>query len=270
MIPRETLLRIPAISVVVPVYRNADTLRELHGRLCKALEGAGVSFEILFVDDACPAGSLGILHDLVRRDPRVAVLALASNVGQHRAVLAGLGHARGEKVVVLDADLQDPPEAIPDLLNKLHEGYGAVFAGRRGRYESPARLLTSRLFKWLLHKASGVPADAGLFVAMNREMVDRLLAYDEPRPFLVAQMGFTGLPLASIPVERTPRPGGESAYSFRARLLIGVRALFWAISRRWRARRVEGEQNMRQAPVKAYIGARFANPDGAGWEGTRR
>ncbi|MBI5379526.1 MAG: glycosyltransferase family 2 protein [Nitrospirae bacterium] len=256
----------PEVSVVIPVYRNADTLSALYQRVRQALETHGLTDEVVFVDDACPANSLAVLSELAGSDSRVAVLALASNVGQHRAVLAGLSHARGERVVILDADLQDPPEAIPDLLAKMQEGFAAVFAGRRGWYESPARLLTSHLFKWLLHKASGVPADAGLFVAMNRTMAERLLASEAPRPFLVAQMGFTGLLLASIPVARTRRPGGGSAYSFRARLMIGVRALLWAISHGRRMSRQENGPRAHQAPVKAYIGARFSHPDGAGWE----
>jgi len=256
----------PEVSVVVPVYRNADTLSALYQRVRQALETQGLTYEVVFVDDACPAGSLAVLQGLAGNDPHVAVLALASNMGQHRAVLAGLGHAHGERVVVLDADLQDPPEAIPELLSKLQEGFGAVFAGRRGHYESDVRLLTSRLFKWLLYKASGVPADAGLFVAMNRAMVERLLAYDTPRPFLVAQMGFTGLPLASIPVVRAQRSGGGSAYTFWARLMIGVRALFWSISYRRRMSRQEFGSRAHQVPVKAYIGARFSNPDDAGWK----
>ncbi len=224
----------PEVSVVIPVYRNADTLSSLYQRVRQMLETQELTYEVVFVDDACPDGSLPALEELARADPRVGVLALERNVGQHRAVLAGLSCARGEWVVVLDADLQDPPEAIPALLAKAREGYAAVFAGRRGRYESPARLLTSRLFKWLLHKASGVPPDAGLYVVLNREMVERLLAMRGPSPFVVAMIGCAGLPMASIPVERSPRPGGRSAYSFRGRLRSGWRGVAWTLSWKWR------------------------------------
>ncbi len=109
----------PQISIVVPVYKNADTLYELHRRLVAAVGQVSDGYEILFVDDACPCGSLAVLRSLAQEDPRVGVLALASNMGQNQAVLTGLAYARGRVAVVLDADLQDPPEAIPTLLSNL-------------------------------------------------------------------------------------------------------------------------------------------------------
>lgn len=249
----------PEISIVVPVYRNADMLKELYRRLHYVLESLSLPCEILFVDDACPADSLAILKALSQGDSRVAVLALERNIGQQRAILMGLNHARGRYLVVMDADLQDPPEAISDLLAKLQEGFAAVFAGRRGRYESPARLLTSRIFKHLLHLMCGVPADAGMFVAMNRQMVERLLAYREPRPFVLAMIGCTGLPLASIPVVRSQRARGRSGYSLWGRLKTALLALalvpFW----KWRPRPLSAGNWVDQAAVRAYIGARFAS-----------
>jgi len=251
--------QVPEVGIVVPVYRNAETLQELYRRLRHVLETEQLSYEMIFVDDACPAGSLDVLEELAQGDPRVAVLALERNVGQHRAILAGLSHAWGKCVVVMDADLQDPPEAIPDLLSKMQRGYAAVFAGRRGRYESFSRLLTSRLFKGLLHLLCGVPADAGLFVAMNRQMVERLLAFDEPRPFVVAMIGCTGLPLASIPVLRSQRPSGHSTYSFWKRFMTGCLAISWVLTWKWRRNRQVAKQHVSQAPVRAYIGARFVS-----------
>jgi glycosyltransferase involved in cell wall biosynthesis len=240
----------------VPVYRNAETLPELNHRLRSVLEDERLSYEILFVDDACPAGSLPVLEELARGDPRVAVLALERNVGQHRAVMAGLAHARGRWTVVMDADLQDPPEAIPALL-AAGRGVAAVFGGRRGRYESPFRLLTSRLFKGLLHLICGVPADAGIFVTLNRVMVERLLAMNGPAPFVVAMIGCTGLPMTSVPVVRDPRPSGESAYSTWGRLKSAWRGVAWALS--WKLRALQRAPNgVVQPPVRAYIGARFA------------
>ena len=250
----------PEVSVVVPVYRNVETLRELHRRLCRTLEAQMLSFEVIFVDDACPAGSFTVLDELARRDSRVAVLVLERNVGQHRAVLAGLAHARGEWTIVMDADLQDPPEAIPDLLAKGREGYAAVFAGRRGRYESFLRLFTSRLFKGLLHLLCRVPADAGLFVALNRTITERLPVLGGPKPFVVAMIGCIGLPMSSVPVARARRPIGASAYSFRARLKSAWRALVWVASWRCRAIRRTLDRDTGDASeplVKAFVGARF-------------
>lgn len=218
------------LSVVVPVYRNAETLSELHRRLSQVVNGMEISCELIFVDDACPDGSRDVLEALACTDPRVAVLSMARNVGQHRAVLAGLAASQGEVAIIMDADLQDPPEAIPALLATLAQGFGAVFAGRRGRYESSMRLLTSRLFKYLLHLCARVPSDAGLFVAVSREMMTRLLAVSEPNPFVTGMIGFTGMTTTSIPVHRGVRLHGRSAYSGLERLRIGVRTLVWAAS----------------------------------------
>lgn len=228
------MLQCPDVSVVVPVYKNAETLQELYRRLRCVFESRRLSYEVIFVNDACPSGSFSVLKELAENDSRVIVLALERNVGQHKAVLTGLGRARGKCNVVMDADLQDPPEAIPALLGRLQNGFSAVFAGRRGRYESLFRLFTSRMFKVLLHLLCGVPSDAGLFVAMNREMVESLLSFDGQRPFLTAMISCTGLPLTSIPVERVRRFAGSSAYSFLGRLKSGLRAVRWIIS--WKLR----------------------------------
>jgi len=250
--------QVVGVSIVVPVYRNAETLQELHGRICKVFDTLQLSFEVLFVDDACPGGSLTVLESLAKSDSRVAVLVLERNAGQHRAVLAGLAHARGKWTVVMDADLQDPPEAIPDLLTKGQEGFAAVFAGRRGQYESPLRLFTSRLFKSLLHLLCGVPADAGIFVAVNRPMLERLPVLNGPNPSFVAMIGCAGLPVTSIPVKRSQRRGGSSAYSFRGRLKSAWQAIIWVLVWKWHVLRSISNDDVRTPPVKAYIGARFA------------
>jgi hypothetical protein len=223
------------ISIVVPVYRNADTLRELHRRLRQVLEAQWLPYEILFVDDACPHGSRTVLSDVAKHDDRVTVVPLERNVGQQLAVLAGLAQATGHCVVVIDADLQDPPEAIPGLLIRLEDGFGAVFAGRRRLHEPFLRKVTSRAFKWVLHLLCGTPPDAGLYVAMNQSMVRRLLSFEVPGPSVVAMIGCAGLPLTSIPVERARRPSGRSAYSSASRLSMGVRSVVWVLSRKWRS-----------------------------------
>lgn len=245
----------PHVSIVVPVYRCPDALAPLHERLVRTLEPLTDEWEILFVEDACPLGSRVVLERLAAVDPRVSALVLAENVGQHRAVMAGLAAARGEWVVVMDGDLQDPPEAIPFLL-AAGAGASAVFAGRRGAYESRGRLLTSRLFKTLLHRLAGVPADAGMFVALRRGLVEELLAFPTSRPYLVSMIGCTGRPSVSIPVERSPRAGGSSAYSSAARLRTGVRAIVLVLAHRLAAggnRRPPAEPK-----VALRLGSRFA------------
>ena len=246
----------PEVSVVIPVYRNAETLAELHRRLSRVLTGAGLSFEILLIDDACPAGSLAVAEALARGDGRVAVVALAANVGQHRAVLAGLAQARGAWTVIMDADLQDPPEAIPRLLQKGQEGFAAVFAGRRGGYESAGRLLTSRLFKRVLHWLCGLPPDAGLFVALNRPLAKHLLQMRGPAPMVVAMIGCSGFPAASIPVTRAIRPVGSSAYNSWGRLRSAWRGIAWVLARK-HCPGFPAEPATGSPPIKAFIGDRF-------------
>jgi glycosyltransferase involved in cell wall biosynthesis len=217
-----------SVTVVVPVYRNAATLRVLHASLRRVLHAAAPAADILFVDDASPDDSLSVLESLAREDPRVGVLRMVRNAGPHRAVLAGLAHARGAAAVLMDADLQDPPEAVPDLLAGLREGYDAVFAGRRGRYEAGDRLLVSRAYKRLMSVIAGTPPDAGMCVAVSRRMVDRLIEFRAPRPNVVAMIGLSGLPFTSRPVTRNRRPVGASAFSAWRRLRTGVSALTWA------------------------------------------
>ena len=247
----------PEITVVVPVFQNSRTLPEIYKRLVITLDSYSLPYEVLFVDDACPEGSIEVLKNLAEKDQKVGVIALERNVGQHRAAMTGLRYALGKWVAILDADLQDPPEAIPLLLDRLRAGYAAVFAGRRGLYESPFRLLTSRLFKLALHLVAGVPRDAGIYMVMTRQMVDRLLAFPESRPFLLALMGCTGLPLSSIPVERAKRPIGTSAYTFWQRVRVGFAALSWAICWKLFARRLEIGHIDKEIVVQAFIGDRF-------------
>jgi glycosyltransferase involved in cell wall biosynthesis len=242
----------PEISIVLPVYRNGPVLPELQQQLTAVLEGQAVPYEILYVDDACPEDSLAVLRHLAAADERVAVLALARNVGQNRALLIGLAYARGQAVVLMDADLQDPPAAIPQLLERLQQGPAAVFAGRRGPYESRGRLATSRLIKGLLHLLTlgRLPADAGLFVAMRREMVEWLLAYNLPEPYLLGLMARSGLPLVSLPVERAP--ASRSSYTVEMRLRLALRALATVAGPMPQA----GEWT-EAAPIAEYIGERF-------------
>lgn len=224
---------IPAVSVVVPVYRNAETLAELHRRLADELGADGCWFEVIFVDDACPSGSGRVAAELAALDPRVRALRLTRNVGQHAAVLKGLAESRGEWTVVMDGDLQDPPEAVPMLLAEARSGQAdVVFAARRGRYESRFRLLTSRAFKRLLAQLANVPPDAGLFVALRRPIVDELLRLDGRAPSVVAMIGSTQARSAALPVVRAPRPSGRSAYSTWARLRAARQALAWGLAAR--------------------------------------
>ncbi|MGY1730350.1 glycosyltransferase [Geodermatophilus sp. SYSU D01045] len=221
----------PRVAVVVPVYGNEATLRPLAERLAAAL--AGRDWRLRLVVDASPDGSVAVARGLAT-DPRVAVTALEVNVGQHRALATGLAAEDADVWVCLDADLQDPPEAVPVLLDRLARGdVGAVFAGRRGHYQSPVRRLTGELHRRVAARLTGLPPDAGAFLALGPAVrdavVDAVLAGDAPSVVLAA--GLAGAPLASVPVARDRRPVGTSAWSARARLRQSLRSLAWAASR---------------------------------------
>jgi glycosyltransferase involved in cell wall biosynthesis len=225
----------PDLSVIVPVYRNAPTLPPLVDQVGAVLRGLGLSYEIVFVNDASPDDSLAQLRGLAVDHPEVAVVDLPVNVGQHAAVLHGLARARGRTCVVMDADLQDRPASLAVLWRARAPGVEAVFGGRCGLYESRGRLATSQLFKWLLSRLTGIPADAGIFVLMERPLVDRLTAFPTRVPWIQVMIGCLGVDTISVPVARDARPEGRSSYSGAARLRSALRALLCVVEyRAWR------------------------------------
>ena len=218
------------VAVVVPVYRNAATLLPLVERLDAAL--AGRAWRVRLVVDASPDDSAAVARTLAAADPRVQVTVLERNVGQHAALAHGLALEDGVSAwVCLDADLQDPPEAVPRLLDRLAAGdVAAVFAGRRGAYESRTRLVTGRAHRAVLARLTGLPPDAGAFLALAPAARDAALARQAPS--LVAAIGAARLPTTSVPVARDARGEGESAWTARARLRQSARTLAWAVRHR--------------------------------------
>ncbi len=214
------------VAVVVPVYGNEATLEPLVTRLAAALSAH--DWSVRLVVDASPDRSAAVATRL-GADPRVVPQVLPVNVGQHRALAAGLGAADdADAWVCLDADLQDPPEAVGLLLERLAAGdVAAVFAGRRGAYEGPVRLLTGRLHRALVARLTGLPPDAGAFLALDARARDAVLRLQAPS--VVAAVGAARLPVASIPVDRASREVGRSAWTARARLRQSVRTLAWTL-----------------------------------------
>jgi undecaprenyl-phosphate 4-deoxy-4-formamido-L-arabinose transferase len=219
---------VSGVAVVVPVYRNAATLPALVDRLGAAL--AGRDWRLRFVVDACPADSAEVAQRLA--GPRVAVTVLPVNGGQHAALARGLTlETDASAWVCMDADLQDPPEAVPLLLDRLARGdVEAVFAGRRGSYESRARRATGGLHRRVAARLTGLPPDAGAFLALGPRVRSAVLAAEAPS--VVLAVGLARRPVTSVPVARDVRPEGRSAWTARARLAQSVRSLGWALRRR--------------------------------------
>lgn len=239
-----------ALSVLAPAYGNAPTLPELVRRI--ALAAAGTSpFEILIVDDASPDDTRATLTRLAASEAALAGLGLARNVGQQRAILAGLALCRGRRIVVLDADLQDPPEAIPDLVAAL-ERAPVVFAGRRGRYQVWHRRLSSALFKRAQAALANVPRDASLFFALHRELAAALVAYSGREAALVPLLGALAPHPPSLPVARSARRSGRSAYSSGMRWRSGIRALRFALHLRRRPPEAPSAPHHGEAQPIAY------------------
>ena len=224
-------------SVVVPVFSNLQHLPELYHRLNTVLEQVFEDYELVFVDDAGRDGSLEWLRECAARDGRVRVIEMPENKGQHRAVVEGLATARGEVVVVLDADLQDPPEEIPRLLSSLGHDEGVVFARRRSRFESRTRHATSFVFKRILRAISGsrIPKDTGMFFAASRGAAKTAVERASETPYVPLLLDQTGYPLASVEIDKVSRADGISTYTTGRRLRLAGRALIDAL--RWRARR---------------------------------
>jgi hypothetical protein len=214
------------VAVVTPVYGNEATLPELVRRLDAALDGR--SWRLRMVVDASPDASLAVARRLAAADSRLLVTALDANVGQHRALARGLADEDDAVAwVCLDADLQDPPEAVPVLLDRLAAGdVGAVFAGRRGTYESRGRMTTGRIHRAVMGRVFGLPPDAGAFVAMGPAAHHAVVSLGAPS--IVAAIGASRVALASVPVDRHRRPSGRSAWTSAGRVRQSVRTVAWS------------------------------------------
>jgi glycosyltransferase involved in cell wall biosynthesis len=204
----------PSLSVVVPVYNSADTLEELRVRLASSL--AGRDYELVLVNDGSGDSSWQAIADMVSSHPRVRGIDLARNYGQHNALLAGIRSARGQTIITIDDDLQNPPEEIPKLLAKLDEGYDVVYGAAAGTQHGFARALGTRLTKWALRVAIGsrAAADASAFRAFRTHLRDAFADFHAPYVSIDALLGWGTTRFASVPVRHDARGAGESGYGF--------------------------------------------------------
>ena len=201
----------PHLSVVLPVFNERENLPALYERLVRVLDAGNQSYELVFVDDGSRDGSRDVLYALAEGDPRIVVVELARNFGHQIAISAGLDHARGDGVIVMDSDLQDPPEMLPEFIARWREGYDVVYAVRASRKENlllrAAYALFYRLLRWIAN--IDIPLDAGDFCLMDRRVVDVLTAMPERNRFVRGIRSWVGMKQIGLPYDRQGRYAGK-------------------------------------------------------------
>lgn len=217
----------PVLSVVSPVYGCAGCLEALCERIVAAVAPSGIDFEIVLVCDASPDDAWARIVEIGARDPRVRGLRLSRNFGQHPAITAGLAHARGDWVVVMDCDLQDPPEAIPALRAAVRPGLDAVVVQRKARKDGPLKRGFSRAFYATLSWLTGDRHDpeTANFGIYSRRLVDAVLGMPESGRFFPLLVRWTGLPRTTIAIEHADRASGRSGYSLRGLLRLALEVI---------------------------------------------
>jgi len=215
------------LSVVAPVFNEQELAEEFYARVSKAL--AGFHFELVLVDDGSTDATPAILRQLASNDPRVHVVYLSRNFGHQTALTAGLDHARGDAVVMLDADLQDPPELIPKMVDHWRAGCDVVYAVREHREgESYFKLATARWFYKLFDRLTQVQLqhNSGDFRLLDRRPLNALLSMRERSRFLRGMTVWVGYRQAAVPYRRDPRYAGETKYTLPKMLRFSLDAIF--------------------------------------------
>ena len=205
------------LSIVVPIYNEEMNLPALYARLAAMLDAQPLEAEVILVNDGSQDKSLALMQELAARDPRMHYITFSRNFGHQIAITAGLDLARGAAVVVMDGDLQDPPELIPALYARLHEGYEVVYAKRRSRQgESAIKLLTAKMFYRVLARITSVniPLDTGDFRIMSRKVVRALQQMPEQNKFIRGQIAWIGYRQTFLEFDRSERAGGEPGYTY--------------------------------------------------------
>ncbi len=215
----------PTFSVVAPVYNEEQLIEEFCQRTSAALEALGEPFEIVLINDGSRDRSPELMREINRRDPRVKVVYFSKNFGHQLAITAGTDYAQGCAVVVIDSDLQDPPEVIPELIAKWREGYEVVYAVRAEREgETWFKTMTAALFYRLIIKITSVniPLDTGDFRLMDRKVVDSLARIREHHRFMRGLSVWVGFKQAGVPYLRHARKAGDTKYPLRKMLKFAM------------------------------------------------
>jgi glycosyltransferase involved in cell wall biosynthesis len=206
------------LSVIIPIFNEEANIAILYTRISNVLDSMNISYELIFVNDGSKDKSIQLIEALALNNSSIKFIDFSRNFGHQIAVTAGLDHSTGKRVVIIDADLQDPPELIPDLYKKMDENYQVVYARRKSRKgESFLKKLTAKLFYRTLASITSIdiPVDTGDFRIIDRKVVDVLKQMPEQEKYLRGQISWVGFNQTYIEYEREERLGGTTGYTYR-------------------------------------------------------
>lgn len=218
----------PRIGVIVPIFNEEENLPELKRRLSAVLDACGLEYSVILVDDGSQDGSLALMRAFNQADARWKAVSLSRNFGHGAACTSGLDHIDADAVVFIDADLQDPPELIPEFIKKWREGHAVVFGERTARPESWLRRAATGVFYRLLNglSATPLPLDAGIFSLMDRTAVEGLKRLPERHRYLTGLRSWVGFSQAGVPYERRPRHASQPKQNLVKLMLLAFDAIF--------------------------------------------
>ncbi len=218
----------PRYSIIAPIYNEEGNIPFLYERISKVMDATGESWELVTVNDGSRDRSIELLEDLSRKDPRIRIVNFARNFGHQTAVTAGMHYASGEAIVIIDADLQDPPELILEMIERWKAGYHVVYAVREQRKgESWFKLLTAKVFYRLIYRITDVdiPLDTGDFRLMDRKVVNALNAMKEHNRFIRGMTSWVGFKQTGISYVREARHSGETKYPLKKMVRFAMDAI---------------------------------------------
>jgi len=218
----------PVFTIIAPIYNELENIPELYPRIRDVMNQAGKPWELILVDDGSTDGSTDAIRKLGANDERVRPVIFARNFGHQIAVSAGIDYSRGDAVVIIDADLQDPPEVILDLIDKWQEGFEVVYAVREEREgETWFKKTTASLFYRLIHAITNVkiPLDTGDFRLMDKKVVSVMKGMREKHRFLRGMSAWVGFKQVGVPYKRKPRYAGESKYPLSKMIQFALNAI---------------------------------------------
>ena len=215
-------------SIIAPIYNEIDNIAELYRRVKEVMDSSKESWELILVDDGSTDGSTGKIRELAQKDKTVRPVIFARNFGHQAAITAGWDYARGDAVIIIDADLQDPPETILELARKWKEGYEVVYAVRGEREgESWFKKFTAAMFYRIIYSITDVkiPVDTGDFRLMDRKVVDVLKQMKERHRFPRGMSAWVGFKQVGVKYKRAARVAGVTKYPFRKMLKLALNAI---------------------------------------------